>query len=449
MEWLFERTISKVPGLFASQFWQHLLPQACASHPVILHAALALASAHESAVTQLPGTGGLGFTIEQYNRAVTHLIPMTSALSKSTVRVVLISCLIFASIDFLQKRYKSGQIHVQSGYRVMREIVGCDLSGVSNDPNSNLIDLWLAETFEKFYIQEIFLAPDSPLHIWPREGISKPAVFQSATQARVNLDKLLLATYSLTRFHPPRRGRHSVTSLQHFASMKQQLQQGLSLWLQVATLSSPSNTSEREVLSYRLLYIYHMMAYILVESAAKPPNEVLFDQFSHEFESIVTRVKELLKVTAPITAAHETERKASHNFSFITDIGIIPPLYFVAVKCRVWTTRCQAIGLLADSAHQEGVWNGAIAAAAASEIMKLEGQRCVREKVVYLKDGLCSQQIVRHSRRLYGVSLEMPNGPERNAVLLKAYLKRTNGSWHLLTRDVYLVARTEDQTTLV
>ncbi|KAG5983200.1 hypothetical protein E4U55_000541 [Claviceps digitariae] len=58
--------------------------------------------------------------------------------------------------------------------------------------------------------------------------------------------------------------------------------------------------------------------------------------------------------------------------SFSADLGIVPPLYVVATKCREPRLRRQAIQLLRSSARREGMWDSELAANIGEWVMHIE-----------------------------------------------------------------------------
>jgi hypothetical protein len=56
----------------------------------------------------------------------------------------------------------------------------------------------------------------------------------------------------------------------------------------------------------------------------------------------------------------------------IIDLGLIPPLYYAAIKCRVHRIRLQAIRLLETTSHREGIWDAKIAACVSRKVMEIE-----------------------------------------------------------------------------
>ena len=64
---------------------------------------------------------------------------------------------------------------------------------------------------------------------------------------------------------------------------------------------------------------------------------------------------------------------ASHiKPSFSADLGIVPPLYVVATKCRDRVIRRQAIQLLKSSARREGMWDSELTARIGSWVAEIE-----------------------------------------------------------------------------
>lgn len=58
--------------------------------------------------------------------------------------------------------------------------------------------------------------------------------------------------------------------------------------------------------------------------------------------------------------------------SFSADLGIVPPLFVVATKCREPRLRRQAIQLLRSSARREGMWDSELAAKIGRWVMQIE-----------------------------------------------------------------------------
>ena len=98
--------------------------------------------------------------------------------------------------------------------------------------------------------------------------------------------------------------------------------------------------------------------------------ETIFDSFEYAFSRIV-------KLASSIVAKLDGDGSHGGGARFPSfDMGILPPLYYVASRCRHPVIRRQALDLLRRGPIQEGVWHRAILASIAEYIMKLEETEC-------------------------------------------------------------------------
>jgi len=91
--------------------------------------------------------------------------------------------------------------------------------------------------------------------------------------------------------------------------------------------------------------------------------EIYYDNFLFEFQ-------EILRLAISVHKDLLLIRSGSLRYNF--DGGIIPPLFFVATKCRDRTVRRQAILLLASPPWREGVFDSACVYKMAVWIMNVE-----------------------------------------------------------------------------
>lgn len=124
MEWFMLRTVQKLPGVFSSDFWTDILPQASASSLAIRHAVLALSSVHKDQA--LNGRGSFiipreSFTLQQYNRATSELTLNLRDRNHLTEKVALIACLVFVHLEYTRTHFKTALIHLQHGLTMLGE----------------------------------------------------------------------------------------------------------------------------------------------------------------------------------------------------------------------------------------------------------------------------------------------------------------------------------------
>ncbi|KAL3455181.1 hypothetical protein BJX64DRAFT_295301 [Aspergillus heterothallicus] len=117
-----------------------------------------------------------------------------------------------------------------------------------------------------------------------------------------------------------------------------------------------------EALDTELLQIWQLMAelYELVGPGMGP--EEAWDPYVEEFGVIVALSEKYLSQERPRT------QKRIFGFS----IGVIPPLYMTATRCRDPHIRRQAIRLLAEYPRREVMWDSTVAAEVARKVMEIE-----------------------------------------------------------------------------
>jgi len=99
-------------------------------------------------------------------------------------------------------------------------------------------------------------------------------------------------------------------------------------------------------------------------------------------------------------------------------MGWITPLYFTAIKCREREVRLEAIRFLSHGDCKEGIWDAALAAQVAKQVMVIEEQGpAVDPKVARTGASKESQADVGESRlppeanRVFDVEVILPEGP--------------------------------------
>lgn len=114
-------------------------------------------------------------------------------------------------------------------------------------------------------------------------------------------------------------------------------------------------------------------------------DEVLADRFQEQYEIVV---REAGKVIAYNMAAARAE------VPFTFEMGLIPPLYLVALKCRDVSVRHQALSLLSRAPLREGLWKRQEALRVAQRVVYIEtsGTELIAEGVVFRNARICDTQ---------------------------------------------------------
>lgn len=100
------RTIPDIAGFFPSDFWDRLVPLACYHEPALKHAVIALACLHErfengdqSVLKSNADVVDGGFALQQYNKAIRHLVTPRGKNVKPRLDTSLVACVLFACLE--------------------------------------------------------------------------------------------------------------------------------------------------------------------------------------------------------------------------------------------------------------------------------------------------------------------------------------------------------------
>lgn len=388
-EWFKCRALKKLPGAFILNFWNTLIFQASLDEPAVWHAVLTLSSVHKEEMSEdygeMESKSGPDqqeqFMLQHYTNAIHHLEPHFLSKDKASVRVALITCLVFIHLEFLRGRFQTAQNHLQNGLKVLRELqVLCNTKDgiLISQASQNSSDNWIVEAFSRIYIQvELFKHTyrHRCLVLHAPEHSPAVSVFYCLEEAWKALERLLSRIIHLVeRTHQHQDSNDLDTKVSSkYLEEHQLIQAELKRWVAVYQISAKFVQSEDPwgVLS-RLLSQYYTMACIMVNSCLWPDDESIFDAYNEQFVLILKHSIYMWKL---ISASPRERPLAWHRMDMsrsILDIGWIPPLYFVALKCRVHRVRLHSIRLIESAAHREGIWDSRIAARTARTVMEIE-----------------------------------------------------------------------------
>ncbi|KAK1529818.1 OPT oligopeptide transporter [Colletotrichum paranaense] len=388
--WFVSRTTNQLPGVFNSPFWKTLVLQASSTEPAILYAILALGAAHETSnidaciVKREPSSPETAdqqehLSLQYYNKSIYHLQKHLRTPSTESIRVVLVVCTVYICMEFMQKRYKTGFLHFRHSLQLLGSLLRSSAPTSSCDP----ADDWFVDVIPRLDIQATLLTNEfyqgagtkHTSSIWP----PMPRLFQSVRDASQSLDGLLFRAYQLQKDGAAAGPAEDAADIFELLATQQSLRNELELWIQAFEIFKARTWNfviDRERLAYGPLPIYHTMAYIITNTSLNPGNELIFDLYTSHFASVVASARQLIEATSSATmltpAAESSPENYTHQAEHASDTGLVPPLFFTAVKCRVPRIRRQALELLLASQRQEGIWDAILSARIAKEVMVLE-----------------------------------------------------------------------------
>ncbi|KAH7159487.1 hypothetical protein B0J13DRAFT_465464 [Dactylonectria estremocensis] len=400
MDWYITRANKKIPGIFKSHIWNTLIIQASANDPTVWHSVVALASAHKREMllcNSVPSSAlsdeSERFTLRQYNTAISHVRRHLALGDDESTKVAAMTCLIFICLEFLRGNYKTGNTHLQHGLSLLvklRPLPDAEVETLVLKSHPDSIGDHLTEAFARLYVQSAFFGHSSHHFVIAVQdypfGCPEWCIFSGPGAARLHLDVLLNRVHRLgERCREEQGASHDARDLE-LLNEQQRVRAHLRSWYESfktsrAIWAAENKNSDQTFLAGKLLLIYHTMAVIMADSLLSA-SESAYDVYTPTFNAIVLQSIHLWNAAAPTIVADTLSGYCTTKFSFSADMGLILPLYYTSLKCRSPVIRRCALKLLLDASHQEGIWNGRLAAGIGQRVMQIE-ERGMHEQSIF------------------------------------------------------------------
>lgn len=403
----FRRHLSeKLSGAFYSNFWTMTILQLSVKEPAVFHALAALSSIQRLKLMQsqssIDETKALHaqllldkwhrFGLEQYNKAIESLQIHFAVRDHLSTRIVLAVCILFTCTDILRGSLSAASAHIENARTMLVSMWATKrnfhrIAGSScNSPfkSAESLDLDLIQTTVRMNtLNLVFGHPIrcllstaghealNPSHI--------PRRFIGLEDMRNHLDKI----FNLILRQPEKLDENKKWSkmcLEEFELQQHTLRLALDRWLEaynnsVADIRQTTKSTLRPALE--LLRVYYSVATIIAAVRGfdnLEASQMDFDNHDETFTDIIIRITKLSETYNLAVPSTRTDpyRPESSQIDLRVDMVILPPLAYTAIKCRDPFIRRSAINLLADVSYSEGVWDGAIVAAAVKKIVDIE-----------------------------------------------------------------------------
>jgi hypothetical protein len=433
------RSASELSRFFDGGFWGRLVLQAAHSSAAVRHAVIALAALHqEFKAGLLPVSSGAvattpwkcTYAIQEYGKAVHHLLRQISQEGDQSHDVALICIVLFISIEVLRGNDLAALHHLDGGLRMLNE--GCDRKASFRTVESN-IEEELLPMFARLDLEAsiyLVLRPpnlDVPQSPFPVSYSSSPPMISCLAEASHSLNVVMNLVYRFTRLTADEFRYRSIGGIPLIVIGEQQfLLSRLFRWgcafdsylYNSWTVSASLSQQQRHQIS--LLQIHHKVC-TSVLSCSLHAEETAYDAFNSVFARIVSLAGTVnTSITSLETASGRLQQTLDVSFSLET--GIIQPLYWTAIKCRNGRTRRRAISLL-RACPQEGVWVGAIQALAAERVIEIEEDGSLNGRMT--SDGVKSSEDIPEWVRIHSVGMTLDR---IGRTIEMAYQQRLNGS---------------------
>ncbi|KAK2019417.1 hypothetical protein LZ32DRAFT_573031 [Colletotrichum eremochloae] len=351
--------------------------------------------------------------VKQYSEAINALVQLRR--DQKSHRTLLMASVLLACFDSFVGDHRQAIRQIQTGLSLLEQLRAerrRSFMPISEEPvEEELVTMFtrlaiqaksydMAFHFPEPYVirltpqtPELPQSPPSDAGSSPStmSSVSVPDQFSSLMEARIAWDKLLekMMRFTETLFvYQKSTGANGPMGIlpkslkQYGMSFKGQLDAWSEAFDYLLESRTAPGVSFQEKAGIAVLKMFQIMSQILFLMTYSD-SESQFDVFQSHFKAIVDLASEVVGDEERRAAArrcpdpsqchhrhnHTPDIFGGHEYntyhikpSFSADLGIVPPLFVVATKCRHPVIRRQAIQLLRSSARREGMWDSELTA---------------------------------------------------------------------------------------
>ena len=439
------KTAPSLSSYFDADFWTRLVFQMSYAEPSIRHAMVALGALHEkreNGVRMVPAMfsgaiaaldddpmqlvkrfpiDGEQFALNQYNKAIMHLSKRLN--TESSTEVALLACILFVCIEFLRGDAEPAVKHFKSG-------MGIALSTLSSSESKHAratverIREHMLPFFNRIELLSTLFGNDASWD-YPIELLDAvPDTFRNMREARDSIVHLANFSVRFIRYMKYRKYERFV--LPDDVARQQAILRQYEVWGETLDkLLLSDEMTERELDAAKTLRIHQVVGLMWVRRSTTP-EETKNDEEIKQFESAV----DLAEAIQSIAGSCE-QRQGLNSSTFLFDMEIVSPLYYVSTKCRHPVIRRRAIKILKNTQRREGLWDSNMAAAIAERIMAIE------EVNLTSLDG---SQLPSEEDRIHNTQIksEVGTNPKKHDICFYTRPNGVDGAWHMWNEVINL-----------
>lgn len=442
------RTIPAFAGSSELDFWECLVLKVGQQEPVVRNAIVALATLHEDYQKRngryskdLIEEPSYQHALTLYGKALRQLNERLCEGNRANAKLALISSILFTCFEVLRRNNMAAIIHYQAGMRELtRQIKATREDEASSYESSSAITEFrsipqdeldvLLRVFARYDIQACTFAKpraealviNLPTH---------PPTEMTLAQVKRDLDNLLISVYQFVKSDLTMYRYWSANTVPtDWLLRRDEAILNFEAWLGAiesffrrnSNINGNNNSSTTTTATTTILLrpqdqksllglrMQVKIAIIQLKTCISSPAETSFDAFLPEFDDIVTRIEDL----ADTLSLREAVPLDNESTAFTMELGILHPLFFVAMKCRHAGVRRRAITAL-KRGGREGVWEGPIVALVMEWVVKIEE--------VGVKPG----EVVPEGNRMHDIKNDVDY--ERRRVLVEAKRSIDHVEW--------------------
>lgn len=345
--------------------WQKTLMFFSQTVPSVRYAAVALALIQRNyqdyrssnQAHQLQSSGGWlpdKASLLYYNRAIQLLLDHKSSESTETTAITLLVCYLFTCFDHLAGNHVQALQHLRGGVELSRNIGAHD----EVEPlGVRTLIRQVTQQIRRLDTQAAtFLVDWIPINLQEAPASQIPScgsAFRSPNEAADHLQVLVAWVVRLRMKQISPKSEMPPPSSSVVDTVFGQLETWSSLFENMLQQRSSCDMREGVYPLISLLRLQQTIAWILLSSHG-PGREMEYDDFLPQFQQCMVLV-------ADVAAAHE-RYSGSLKPTFTPEVGIIPVLYIIGIKCRSPGVRREVLRILRRQSIREAVWDSTLTA---------------------------------------------------------------------------------------
>ncbi len=353
-------------------FWLRLAPQLTHAHPAVKHGVIALgmiqSRIQRSTLDQLLNIQRPEFsgpTLVHLSKGM-RLLSSASPDSVST-EVSLACCILFLAVTIWLDRAAAPVIHIDAA----QQILGGYLRAVASNPllRNLVIDNTYMPEYQSLVVNALTFSDG-----YPRSNSNVPknfaldfrleqaGSFTSFNDAFDSLNNVIRCIIRLNAGRNIRRISDKVSAaLDMFLRSLQRLRRK---HYSANTENADDVVPGTREQAYQQLLMHHRAAIIMFQALGSE-DELAFDVHDRDFLYIVTDCERLF--------LEDAIAMPSSRSNLRTSLGLLPPLFFVATKCRNSVIRNKALNVLHGALRSERNWTSCMATSMARFVIEEEG----------------------------------------------------------------------------
>jgi len=360
-EYFRKRVAFQLGGFLDEDFWITTLLQASHSTSFIRHSAIAIAAyigernGHFRATTPRQSCN---VALKYYQNALCRASQRTESADPELVAIL--TCPLFLCMEFLQGKKLQAMSLFLHGHFLMESCQGWTR-------RHSALSEWatINESLRPMYNRLVMMAKlfghNLPIYYanlpFPPSPNPTLSTFNSLKDARDLLFQHLVVTHEFVKSLNSTTAR-PISTHKHYLQRQEELRIQLDIWYSdFHRMCGSLDDPDHAVIA--TLSMWHAAAVIWLRNPLEG-FEMSFDESLDCFQVIVEKADEALA----------TKRQIHDAFTF--EMGVLPPLYFTALKCRHFSLRKEALRLMGKGPRREGLWDREELLTVASQAFALE-----------------------------------------------------------------------------